>query len=276
MPSLDVEFLPYLIASAHSLDDNEYKVEVHLEEEEVHERSTLCQITVRGYDKDYNFELEVPNSQPLYIGDNISNSFIIVPSLSFELNRLRSSLTAPITIQCVTLFTQASDFQIEYSADKSNGSVVIDCENVVTDFSNGRQYRFYVGDGDDPLKLFSSNSPGYPFTTFWKDFGQIGGLNEAQLRVYQKLRITISLFKSHSKGRLAKYKDKIDNKRWLGSDEWRFLLNALLDKGVLYVEDNFYFISPENLSSCLGMSYDQLRCGEVTPKTVSFIKEIKP
>lgn len=273
---MDNQILPYILASAHSLDDNEHKVEVQIEEEEIEEQDAVCNVLVKCNEKEYNFTLNVPIAEPLYMGDGISNSSVIVPSLGLELNRQQSNLTAPIFIQCAILFTQAGDFQIELSPCKTKGSVVIDCEEVVPNFTNGQQYRFYISGGDDSFKIFSDVAPGYPFEKFWYNDGEISKLTDAQVKVYQKLRRTMSLFKSHSKGRLAKFKDKIDNRRWLGSDEWKFLLEALLNNGIFYAEENFYFISPENLSKCLGVSYDQLRDGEVTPKIVEFIKAIRP
>ena len=272
---IDNQVLPYILASAHSLDDSEHKVDVQIEEEDVQEQDIVCNVLIMNNEKEYSFTLNVSNTESLYLGDVISNSSVIVPSLSLELNRQVSNLTAPILIQCAKLFTQAGDFQIELSPAKTKGSIVIDCEEVIPDFTNGQQYRFYISGGDDSFKIISDVTPGYPFDKFCCNDGEISILTDTQVKVYQKLRRTISLFKSHSKGRLAKFKDKIDNRRWLGSEEWHFLLEALLDNGIIYVEENFYFISPENLSKCLGVSYDQLRDGEVTPKIVEFIKSIR-
>lgn len=278
--TVEESFLPYLLSSAHSLDDSEHRVEVQIEEDDDEQKQsnqpTLCRISVNSYNKKYDFEIEVPEGQSLFIGDEISNTSVVTPSLSFELNRLQSTLVAPVSIHCKTLYSKAGDIRVEYAPTSGSSGVVVDCENVVADFSNSQQYRFYVANGKDIFVLFTEDNPGYPFDSFWNDEARQTGLNEAQLKVYQKLRRTISLFKSHSKGRLAKYKDKIDNRRWLGSTEWQFLLKALLEKGVFYVEENFYFISPEQLGEKLGVSYDQLRSGVMTDKIVTFIKEIKP
>lgn len=274
--SIDIQILPYILASAHSLDDNEHKVEVQIEEDEVREKETTCDVRVKSIEKEFTFTLMAPSSDAVYLGDDISNTSLIIPSLCFELNRFHSNLMAPIFIQCAKLYTQAGDFQVELSPCKTKGSVIIDCEEVIPNFTNGQQYRFYISGGDESFKVFSDVAPGYPFDKFWHNDVEISKLTGPQVKVYQKLRRTMSLFKSHSKGRLAKFKDKIDNRRWLGSDEWKFLLDALLDNGIFYVEENFYFISPDNLSKCLGVSYDQLRDGEVTPKIVDFITTIKP
>lgn len=278
--TVEESFLPYLLSSAHSLDDSEHRVEVQIEEEEDEQKQgnqpTLCQISVNSYKKKYDFQIEVPGGKSLFIGDEISNTSVVTPSLSFELNRLQSTLVAPVSIHCKTLYSKAGDFRVEYAPVSGSGGVVIDCDNVVVDYSNSQQFRFYIANGKDVFVLFTEDNPGYPFDSFWNDDARQTGLNEAQLKVYQKLRRTISLFKSHSKGRLAKYKDKIDNRRWLGSTEWQFLLKALLENGVFYVEENFYFISSERLGVNLGVSYDQLRSGVMTDKIVSFIKDIRP
>lgn len=273
---IDCLFLPYLIYSAHSLDDSEHKVEVQIEEDDFEKDEALCKICIKGFDREYQYTLALPSNERLYIGDQISNTSVLIPSLDFELNRICSVLSAPINIQCKTLYTKAGDFQVEYAPGNAQGCVVVDCESVVSDFSNGRQYKFYCSKNDDNFKLISSVSPGYPFEQFWEKNIQKSGLSDSQIKIFQKLRRTMSLFKSHSKGRLAKYKAKIDNRRWLGSEEWHFLLDALLSNGVLYEEGNFYFISSDCLSECLGVSYDQLRDGVMTQKIINFIKEIKP
>lgn len=273
---IDHKFLPYLLASAHSLDDKDNKLEVIIEEGNGVDAESGCEVSVKGYNKkEYSYTVNIKKSDRFFIGDSISNTTLLIPSLDFELNREQSVLTAPITIQCSTLFTHAGDFQVELTAGSSDASVVIDCERVMTDFTNGRQYRFYIPESTDTIKLFSEISPGYPFEQFWENEEIISELTNDQIKVYQKLRKTMTLFKSHSKGRLAKYRAKIENRRCLGSDSWRFLLDALLSDGVLYQEDNFYFISPEKMNNCLGVSYDRLRCGEVSPKIVDFIKRIR-
>lgn len=273
---VDHSFLPYLLSSAHSLDDKEHRVDVRMEEGEQGGHTIKCQITVISSDKNFDFNLEIIKDQSLYLGDYISNSTIIVPSLNVELNRLQSTLTAPVFIQCATLLTKAGDYRIEASSDNDECRVVIDCEKVAMDFTNGQSYRFYTIETHDTFMLLSDEKPVYPFEVYWKNEVGKTDLNKDQVKVYQKLRRTFCLFKSHSKGRLAKYKDKIDNRRWLGSNEWQFLLQALLDNGVFYIEDNFYFISQTHLSDTLGVSYDQLKNGVITEKIVNFIKLLHP
>ena len=61
---------------------------------------------------EYDFEFEVPEGQSLFIGDEISNTSVVTPSLTFELNRLQSTLVAPVSIHCKTLYSKAGDFRV--------------------------------------------------------------------------------------------------------------------------------------------------------------------
>ena len=70
---------------------------------------------------------------------------------------------------------------------------------------------------------------------------------------------------------MAKFKDKINNRRVCGTGIGLLLLNELLEKKVIYLEGDFYFISPEKMDVYLGLSYDQIRMGIINDKTKQFL-----
>ena len=67
--------------------------------------------------------------------------------------------------------------------------------------------------------------------------------------------------RSHSRGSLARVRDKIEHSRILKNNAGRALLGALVRDGVLKLEGNFYHYQPERASLTLGITWQELRRG---------------
>ena len=91
---------------------------------------------------------------------------------------------------------------------------------------------------------------------------------------YLKLRRLLTHFRSHSKGQLAKYADKVENERVAGNESGAALLEKLLKDGILRKEGRFYFIEPDNLNTYLGVNWTDLRNGTVNEKLAAYLKDI--
>lgn len=79
--------------------------------------------------------------------------------------------------------------------------------------------------------------------------------SEEQLyEAFGKLRRMILMFRSHSKGVLARYCEKIDNrigKTPLG----KTLIEGLMQKGVIYTDNTMYYIEITRFGEVLGAKY---------------------
>lgn len=81
------------------------------------------------------------------------------------------------------------------------------------------------------------------------------------------------MFRSHSKGDLARYKDKIDN-RIGNSNIGKKVLDALIEKGILYSKEMLYFIDLEKMAMELGVKYDDIRSSIINDKIKHFLANI--
>jgi hypothetical protein len=91
---------------------------------------------------------------------------------------------------------------------------------------------------------------------------------------YLRLRRILLEFRSHSKGALAKYRDKIEHERVLRNEHGRRVLALLLKEGVLRSDRNFYFVQPEQFSSTLGITWQQLRQHKTSHRLLEFLKRV--
>ena len=95
-----------------------------------------------------------------------------------------------------------------------------------------------------------------------------------QGEVYLKLRKILTHFRSHGRGGLAKYRDKVDNPRVAGNQTGALVLARLLKDGVLYSSGNFYYLRPANVDKYLGIPWPALRGGLVSEKLEAYMETI--
>jgi hypothetical protein len=91
---------------------------------------------------------------------------------------------------------------------------------------------------------------------------------------HRKLRRILSEFRSHKKGNLAKYRDKIENERIAGNPLGKKILAALVKEGVLRSDPKFYYVEAEKCDEKLGISWHQLRQYKTSSKLEAFLKKV--
>lgn len=69
------------------------------------------------------------------------------------------------------------------------------------------------------------------------------------------LRRLVVSFRSHSKGRLARYHKKIEHRRMTKGELGTLVREALLTEGVLSLEGSFYFLDPDALGKVVQTNY---------------------
>jgi hypothetical protein len=91
---------------------------------------------------------------------------------------------------------------------------------------------------------------------------------------YLRLRKILTHFRSHSKGAMAKYRDKIENERVAGNPIGQAILSRLVSDDVLTLRDPLYFIQTGQVDKLLGISWTDLRQGIVNDKLIEYLSSI--
>lgn len=91
---------------------------------------------------------------------------------------------------------------------------------------------------------------------------------------FRRLRRILSEFASHSKGGLAKYRDKIEHERVMQGTTGKNVLDQLLQEGVLYTDPKFYFVDADKLSKVLGTTWHELRQHKLSKQVEAFLKRV--
>ena len=91
---------------------------------------------------------------------------------------------------------------------------------------------------------------------------------------HRRLRRIFSEFASHKRGRLAKFRRKIEHERVLRGELGRRMLNALMDQGVLSRDTRFYYADRDMFAEKLGISWQELRQYKINRTLEEFLKSV--
>ena len=91
--------------------------------------------------------------------------------------------------------------------------------------------------------------------------------------VHRRFRRIVTSLRSHSKGSLARFKDKVEHRRVLSNQVGRALLQKLLDDRILKLEKEFYHWVPERADALLRVSWPDLRNRHVTPEMKAYFSQ---
>ncbi|TXJ28273.1 MAG: hypothetical protein E6Q24_05695 [Chitinophagaceae bacterium] len=270
------KYLPYLFSSLKSLDDKYvfYGMELYTENESYLNNGIECSVEFfANHDSKevYDFNMRITSDEVLRFDNELSNININIPC-TIELKAKRIELGSPISIMCSNIVVETTEFVIEA---RNEGDIVLESENFDVDYSSGQvpQIADY-GNGKANLYIFCNKKPEFPFSNYYKE-GETSysSLNQDTIEKYIRLRKILMQFRSHSKGELAKLKDKIEHPRILKNDIGWTVLNKLINSGVIFVDAHLYKLDGTALDKHLGLSYLDLKRKDINAKTVEFLEK---
>ena len=91
---------------------------------------------------------------------------------------------------------------------------------------------------------------------------------------FRRLRRIMQEFASHSKGKLAKYRPKIEHERVLRGAMGENVLAQLLKEKILHTDPKFYFVDSDKLAQVLGTTWHELRQRKLSKSLEAFLKRV--
>ncbi len=277
---VDKDFVKYLYNSLCSLDKKESysSMELLLSEFEQNTGDVICELLfVKGgedCEDDYNYFLNIGETDVLSLGSNISNITIDAP-IRVELSQSKTECIPPVYIKCKEIKCSAPEVLLTPSVD-INDCVVFECDNFYV-YSSNYGVLPRITDRSNSLhscfRIYSKNKLSYPFVQYQQE-SMLADIPTNIAEKYHKMRRIILMFRSHSKGKLARYKEKIDNR--IGNVAvGKKVLDALKSSGIIYVDKHLYIIDNDKIASLLGVKYNDIRCCVVNQKIRDFLGNIK-
>ncbi len=275
--TIDKEFIPYLFESLKALDKKGHYSSMELTVQKV-DKSTKDIICELEFFKagittdDYSYSVYTNCADTLYVGTEINNMTIDLP-VTVGISADKVDCTPPAYIKCNTIECTASEILL--NAGVHDESVVLECNNFCVKCGNKGTLPILTNKGrmdGKQFQLICKNQLSYPFVQYSAHALEDSIPTDIQDK-YQKMRRLLLMFRSHSKGDLARYKDKIDN-RIGNSSIGKKVLDALIEKGILYSKEMLYFIDLEKMAIELGVKYDDIRSSIINDKVKHFLANI--
>jgi hypothetical protein len=217
----------------------------------------------------FRFRSEVHGGSSVKLGSRLQSCFIDLPC-GVLISGPEVELSAPVTIAANSILIQATTLIAKARASESNfGRAVI----LEADSASSTLVAISVEGADLSVHLSDISGQTFPLIKYVHKREETAFTGEMKEK-YLKLRRIILHFRSHSKGSLAKYRDKVDNERVAGNEIGGKVLARLIRDEILYTSGNFYFLRPANVDKYLGIPWPALRAGLVCEKLEEYLRSI--
>lgn len=136
--------------------------------------------------------------------------------------------------------------------NEADNSVVLESEEIL---SSNVSSAPVVRPGAE-LSVSWPGSNQYPWSTFSVEFAEIHEDLGKKLQLFRRL---IMAFRSHSKGRLARFKDKVEHFRMTKGPLGNAIRVHLMKDRIITLEGNMYFLDPDELGRRTGSSFQNIK-----------------
>lgn len=178
-------------------------------------------------------------------------------------------LVAPVVLKVGNLVVNCSELVVKPGHSKLDDQVVyLEAVQAMADES----LRPPTVRGGVQLQVAWPESKVYPWNPFSSDGGEDPdpGMADAQ-RALRRLCIS---FRSHSKGRLARYKGKVEHFRMTKGSLGITLRQRLVEDGVLSLEGTMYFLEPNVLGDKVGVSFQDLKLKHYSQQSRAYLQRV--
>lgn len=271
---VSAELIPFLYNSIKTLDTHDLYYNLEIEPSDDAEGIThsydVSFVSSKDTVKNYDFKIKL--DEALVWHGAISDVFICIFQ-DFVVSDGRTDMFAPSYIRCKNFIVKSNE--LNYSNRNPENSIVIEAEHVLSETSTGEVPQINsVGSTKKHLTFISEDALVYPYCDYHKERSkQETEMSSEMMEAYQKMRRTLIMFRSHCKGQLAKHYAKIDNR--IGNTQvGKVVIQALLDKKIIYRERHVYIIDNESMDKYLGVKFDGIRNSTITKKMLDFLAEV--
>jgi len=219
--------------------------------------------------KTFTFQCSLGAADSVDLGYRLSSAFVSLPGDAVLGGAREVELTAPIEINAATIDIRSTSLIVRPQASATAEKHVIfqagKVKSAVTHLATAGV--------DFTIAVEDTSGLQYPLVQHMKKKAK-SPLDPAIREKFLRLRKILTHFRSHSKGAMAKYRDKIENERVAGNPVGEAVLNRLVQDGVLVLMDPMYFIQTDQVDKFLGISWTDLRKGETSEKLLQYLRAI--
>ena len=270
--ALELSLLPYLNASIKALDtkNNYYLMSLVSEKAE----TGTAEVFFEGSNEQmtsYEYKVNFKEDEEIVFTSSMSDITIDAP-ITLRLAGNKIDITSPTYLCCKKIKICVDEINICNREPESKVVIEPDEMIVATDTGNYPTICNNEKVGNHLVVIYPGRVE-YPFSQYAvEDYKKNARLTPEMRDAYQKLRRTLIMFRSHSKGKLAKIKAKIDNR--IGkTDIGKKVIDSLLKKNIIYQDKQMYIINNTAMDKFLGVKFDGIRTCVMSDAILLFLED---
>lgn len=226
-------------------------------------------------------DMKTTAGETLRLGRKVSGVFIDSNCMDVEIgDGGQLEFLAPITIQARTLVLRCTELIVKPDPQHSGtgeglNDIQVETPLVLLEFQDSiaePATPLVTLRGKAELKVTWPNSQAYPWTGYSMPQPKIEAPETAD--ALRALRRLVIAFRSHSKGQLARFRDKIEHARMSKGDVGEALREKLLEDKVLTVDGPMYLLDPKTLGSVVGLSFQDAKVKNYGAKTRAYVQAV--
>lgn len=241
------------------------EVEEPTEEEEELRSDVEIVITRRDADpRALRFRTE--QTDAIRLGAHVEDVDIVAPRADVVIGPgQEATLVSPINIQCKKLTISSHNAVVERSSDQKTAAVFLQAEEFDGDVASVPVCRAGV-----ELSCSWPGVQGYPWTSFATDPPPLEDprVDEA----LNRFRQFVIVFRSHGKRRLARFRGKLEHSR-MTKGCGQEILDAMIDDGIVTLEQPMYFLDAKRLAALTGMTYVDCMAKRFDEDAITFVRK---
>jgi len=226
---------------------------------------------VRSNNNDLRAEFRAPKDGLLRLGRKIVGVDVDAETMNVELGATgQLELISPIAISARLLMLNCDEVVVKSDsrANEAESLVILEAQQVKADATLPPP----VVRQEARLQVAWNDSMAYPWTSF--SFAVESKEDPATVDALRALRRLVMSFRSHSKGRLARYKGKIEHSRMTKGQVGQAMLAKLLQDEILSLEGPMYFLDPDLLGSKVGLSFLEVKLKRYSQQARNYVQSL--
>jgi len=262
------EHLGFLFDSVVSKAPTGDKVRLYVSEST--DDTIVSEIVVeRESGKESTYVLNSPMEGLITLGRKVSGVSIDCERASVQLGLGgQLELISPTIVQCQKLFLVCDQVVVKTDPKSSEEVVLLEAQELLA----GNSVSAPIVRPAAKFRVSWPGSEAYPWTSFNVSDGEGEAAHVSEgLRTLRRL---VMAFRSHSKGQLARFRDKIDHFRMLKGRVGEALLQKLIDDGIIWVEGAMYCLDANKLGAKVGISFQDAQAKEYSQKTREYVSNL--
>jgi hypothetical protein len=224
---------------------------------------------IQGTTKLFAFSMTIKPIDHLRLGPKLAVAFVSVPCIVSLQAPHELELASPLELRAREIFLNANGLVLRPGIhDGQQHEVILDADRIHSSLHT-------IAANSVPLTFSITDTSGvaYPAAQYCRKRSHLP-TDPLVREKYLRLRRILMEFASHSKGGLAKYKEKIEHERVLKNPLGTAVLNSLVRNEILELKGRFYHLRPEAMSRHLGASWMDLRKGLIPEPLANFLRDV--